>query len=67
MKAGALAVATALAGLIALAAPAAACPAGYEAVWIQGHRVCKVKTPKLNLKAKTKRELSRASAFKARR
>lgn len=26
--------------MIALAAPAAACPSGYHAAWIQGNKVC---------------------------
>ena len=39
MKAGAFAAAAAVAGLIALSAPAEACPNGYEAVWIQGNKV----------------------------
>jgi hypothetical protein len=29
-----------------------ACSNGYEPVWIQGHKLCKIKTPKLPIKAK---------------
>ena len=47
-----IAAVVALGGLAALAQPAFACPNGYEPVWIQGHMVCKIKTPKLPLKAK---------------
>jgi hypothetical protein len=50
MKSGLIAAIVALGGLAALAQPAAACPAGYEAVWIDGNKVCKFKTPKLPLK-----------------
>jgi hypothetical protein len=53
----ALALALAAAGLLTFVQPASACPAGYEAVWIQGHKVCKIKTPNLSLKAKEKRQL----------
>jgi hypothetical protein len=65
MKAGVFAAATAAAGLIALSAPAGACPNGYEAAWIQGNKVCRIKTPNLNLKAKTKRELKKAATIKS--
>lgn len=47
-------------GLAGLAQPAMACAAGYEAVWIQGNKVCKIKTPKMGLKAKQGRELGKA-------
>lgn len=47
----AIAAVVALGGIAALAQPAFACPNGYEAVWIQGNKVCKIKTPKLPLKA----------------
>jgi hypothetical protein len=40
------------AGMLALATPAGACPNGYHAVWIQGHKVCRVNTPNLPIKAK---------------
>lgn len=58
MKTRLIAVVIAAGGLAALAQPASACPAGYEPVWIQGHMVCKLKTPKLPLKVKEKREFS---------
>lgn len=51
----------AAAGLLALAQPASACPAGYEPVWIQGNMVCKFKTPKFPLKVKERRKLGGAS------
>ncbi len=38
-----LAAITSAIGLAALAAPAAACPAGYHATWIQGHKICQIK------------------------
>ena len=44
-----------------LAQPASACPAGYEPVWIQGNMVCKIKTPKLPVKAKQGRELKKGT------
>ena len=53
-------------GLSALVQPALACPNGYEAVWIQGNKVCKIKTPKLPLKAKQGGELKKTTgALKA--
>ena len=62
MKAGAFAAAAAVRGSRSrCSAPAEACPNGYEAVWIQGNKVCQIKTPKLNLKAKTKHELKKAT------
>ena len=39
---------------------------GYEPVWIQGHKICKIKTPKLGLKANTGPELKKSATFKAR-
>jgi hypothetical protein len=48
-----------------LAQPASACPNGYEPAWIQGNMVCKIKTPKLGLKADQGRQLHKNSAFKA--
>ena len=53
-------------GMAVLAQPAAACSAGYESVWIQGNKVCKIKTPKLGLKANTGPELKKSATFKAR-
>lgn len=50
----------AAAGFAAITQPAMACGAGYEPVWIQGNKVCKIKTPKLGLKAKQGRELGKA-------
>lgn len=52
-------------GIAALTQPASACPAGYEAAWIQGNMVCKIKTPKLGLKANQGRQLHKSSTFKA--
>ncbi len=52
MKAPMIAAAIAALSMTALAQPAAACPNGYERVQIQGHSICKIKTPKLGLKAK---------------
>jgi hypothetical protein len=66
MKPKTIAAMVAAIGLIAMAQPALACSNGYEAVWIQGNKVCKLKTPKLSLKAKQGREPSRSSALKAR-
>lgn len=43
-------------GFVGLAQPAMACANGYEAVWIQGNKVCRIKTPKLPLKAKAGHE-----------
>lgn len=52
MKASLIAAAFTAAGLFAAASPAAAaCSPGYERVQIQGHWLCKIKTPKLPLKA----------------
>jgi hypothetical protein len=65
MKAPILAAIFAAVGMTALAQPASACPNGYEPVWIQGNKVCKIKTPKLDLKADTGRELKKNSTFKA--
>jgi hypothetical protein len=53
--AGALAVAV-LATAPMQPAAAASCKAGYEPVKIQGNWVCRVKTPRLPLKAKTQRK-----------
>lgn len=67
MKASVMAAIAAAFGMTALAQPASACPNGYESVWIQGNKVCKIKTPKLDLKAKTGPELTKGTAtFKAR-
>jgi hypothetical protein len=67
MKTGAFAAIIAMVGLVAAATPAGACPNGYEAVWIQGHKVCRIKLPKLKLKAKQKPDLSKTpSALKQR-
>lgn len=42
------------AAFISLAAPASACPAGYVAGWIQGHKICHIKPGGNNqLKAQT--------------
>ena len=55
------------AGLAAVAQPAGACSNGYEPVWIQGHKICKIKTPKLPIKAKQAREpAGSARALKSR-
>lgn len=51
--------------MAALAQPASACPNGYEPAWIQGNMVCKIKTPKLDLKADQGRQLHKSSTFKA--
>ena len=51
--------------MAALAQPASACPNGYEPAWIQGNKVCKIKTPKLDLKADQGRQLNKSSTFKA--
>jgi hypothetical protein len=61
----AAAIFTAL-GMMTLAPPAYACSAGYEAVWIQGNKVCKIKTPKLGLKANTGPTLKKNATFSAR-
>lgn len=53
MKAPIFAAMIAAFGMAALAQPAAACSNGYEPVWIQGSKVCKIKTPKMGLKANT--------------
>lgn len=64
MKAALIAAAVAAAGLVAVASPAAArCANGYEPVKIQGNWVCRIKTPKLPLKAKTQRKKSQFDAF----
>jgi len=65
MKAPIFAAIFAAVGMTALAQPASACPAGYEAVWIQGNKVCKIKTPKFDLKANTGPELKKSSTLKA--
>jgi hypothetical protein len=52
-------------GIAVLAQPASACPNGYEPAWIQGNMVCKIKTPKFNLKADEGRQLQKSSTFKA--
>jgi hypothetical protein len=62
MKTGLIAAIAAVGSLTAFVQPASACPAGYEAVWIQGNMVCKLKTPKLPLKTKQGRELSKGGA-----
>jgi hypothetical protein len=56
----------AAAGLCAFVQPASACSNGYEAVWIQGNKVCKLKTPKLSLKAKQTPEPAGARELKSR-
>ena len=50
--------------MAALAQPASACPNGYEPAWIQGNMVCKIKTPKLGLKADQGRQLNKSATFK---
>ena len=60
MRASLMAAILAAAGFTALSQPAMACANGYEPVWIQGHKVCKIKTPKLPLKAKQGHELTKA-------
>ncbi len=65
MKAPIIAAVFAAIGMTAIAQPAFACANGYESVWIQGHKVCKIKTPKLGLKAKQGHELKKNSTFKA--
>lgn len=65
MKAPVFAAIFAAVGMTALAQPASACPNGYEPSWVQGHMICKIKTPKLGLKADTGRELKKNSTFKA--
>ncbi|HEY7552954.1 MAG TPA: hypothetical protein VH913_25960 [Hyphomicrobiaceae bacterium] len=48
------------AAFAALPQPASArCANGYEAVWVQGNQVCRLKTPKLPLKAKQNRSRSK--------
>ena len=66
MKAPIFAAIFAAVGMTALAQPAFACPAGYEAVWIQGNMVCKIKTPKFDLKADTGPELKKKATLKTR-
>ena len=61
MKSKLIAAVVAIGGFAALAQPASACPAGYESVWIQGNMVCKIKTPKLPVKAKQGRELKKGT------
>ena len=65
MKTPIIATVFAAFAMAALTQPASACPAGYEAAWIQGNMVCKIKTPKLGLKANTGPELKKSSTFKA--
>lgn len=62
MKTTAIAAMLAAFGMTALAQPASACSNGYESVWIQGHKVCKLKTPKLGLKANTASQPGKAKA-----
>jgi hypothetical protein len=52
MRTPVIAAIFAAAGIAAITQPAMACGAGYEPVWIQGNKVCKIKTPKLPIKAK---------------
>jgi hypothetical protein len=54
MRTGLFAALVAGLGLVALAqsGEAASCGAGYEPVRIQGNWVCRIKTPKLPMKAK---------------
>ena len=67
MRTKLFALIVAAAGLTAIAQPAAACSNGYESVWIQGHKICKIKTPKLPIKAKQAQEPARsARGLKAR-
>lgn len=66
MKSRIITAAIAAAGMAVIAQPAAACPNGYESVWIQGHHICKIKTPKLGLKAKQGHELNKGVRFQAR-
>ena len=66
MKSRIIASVFAAAGMAIIAQPASACSNGYESVWIQGHKICKIKTPKLGLKANTGPELKRNATFKAR-
>ena len=66
MKSRIIAAVFAAVGIAAIAQPAAACSAGYESVWIQGHKICKIKTPKLGLKANTGPQLTKSATFKAR-
>lgn len=47
-------------GMAVMTQPASACANGYEAVWIQGNKVCRIKTPKLPMKAKQGYEPSAA-------
>jgi hypothetical protein len=55
MRATLIAIVIAVAALAALPQPAAArCANGYEAVRVQGNQVCRLKTPRLPLKAKQK-------------
>ena len=66
MKSRIIAALFAASGMAVIAQPAAACPNGYEQVKIQGHYICKIKTPKLGLKANTGPELKKSATFKAR-
>jgi hypothetical protein len=66
MKSRIIASIFAAVGMAAIAQPAAACPNGYEQVKIQGHYICKIKTPKLDLKANTGPQLKKNATFKAR-
>lgn len=65
MKSRIIASLFAATGMAVLAQPAAACPNGYERVRIQGHYICKIKTPKLDLKANTGPQLKQSATFKA--
>jgi hypothetical protein len=58
MRTGLLAAVVGGAGLVALvqSGEAASCGAGYEPVKIQGNWVCRIRTPKLPLKAQTQRK-----------
>ena len=55
MRTGLFAAVIAGVGLVALeqSGEAASCGAGYEPVKVQGNWVCRIKTPKLPMKAKT--------------
>ena len=66
MKSRIITALIAAAGMAAVTQPAAACPNGYESVWIENHRICKIKTPKLGLKAKQGKQLQKQNTFKAR-
>lgn len=61
MRSAIIAAIVAAAGFGGLAQPALACANGYEAVWIQGHKICRIETPKLPIKAKQGYEPGKAS------